>query len=171
MAWQARCALRLCDDGCTRTAVTKGWRSGSSPGNIYFDDHAVIVRPEIAEAQLEADRPAPPPSCIGPNAAGSSTSTTGEPPEPKLATRFHATSSLDPQRANKDMALIVEEIIQRLTSLTGTEVEVTVEISAHRPEGFDDATVRTISENSRTLKFRNHGFERILRVRRGPLVT
>jgi hypothetical protein len=57
------------------------------------------------------------------------------------------------------MALIVEEIIQRLTGLTGTDVEITLEISAHRPAGFDDATVRTISENSRTLKFSNQGFE------------
>jgi hypothetical protein len=53
----------------------------------------------------------------------------------------------------------VEEIIQRLTSLTGTDVEITLEIGAERPSGFDDSTVRTINENSRTLKFKNHGFE------------
>lgn len=57
------------------------------------------------------------------------------------------------------MSVIVEEIIQRLTGLTGTDVEVTLEISASRPAGFDDATVRTVNENSRTLKFNNHGFE------------
>ena len=67
--------------------------------------------------------------------------------------------SLDPQRVNREMATIVEEIVQRLTSLTGTDVEITVEISAERPAGFDDAMIRTISENSRTLKFKNHGFE------------
>jgi hypothetical protein len=74
-------------------------------------------------------------------------------------TRYHGTVSLEPQRINKEMAMIVEEIIQRLTSLTGADVTVTLEISAERPAGFDDATVRTISENSRTLKFRSHGFE------------
>jgi hypothetical protein len=57
------------------------------------------------------------------------------------------------------MGIIVEEIIQRLTSLTGTDVEITLEISAERSAGFDDTTVRTINENSRTLKFRHHGFE------------
>ena len=57
------------------------------------------------------------------------------------------------------MATIVEEIIQRLTSLTGSDMEITLEISAERPSGFDDSTVRTINENSRTLKFKNHGFE------------
>ena len=137
----------------------KGLTYRQLTSSIYFDDNAVIVRPEIAEAQLEADRPSPPTSYLPPTPGGSSRRQLDEPPEPRLATRFHATTSLDPQRANKDMALIVEEIIQRLTSLTGTEVDITVEISAHRPEGFDDATVRTVSENSRTLKFRNHGFE------------
>jgi hypothetical protein len=57
------------------------------------------------------------------------------------------------------MATIVEEIIQRLTSLTGTDVEITLEIGAERLSGFDDSTVRTINENSRTLKFKSHGFE------------
>ena len=40
-----------------------------------------------------------------------------------------------------------------------TEVEITLEISARRTEGFDESTVRTISENSRTLKFEGYGFE------------
>src|SRR5690606_12868564 len=82
-----------------------------------------------------------------------------EPLQPRLTTRYHGTVSLDPQRVNREMATIVEEIIQRLTSLTGTDVQITVEISAQRQSGFDEATVRTINENSRTLKFKNHGFE------------
>jgi hypothetical protein len=57
------------------------------------------------------------------------------------------------------MSTIVEEIIQRLTSLTGTDVQITLEISAERHSGFDEATVRTINENCRTLKFKSHGFE------------
>jgi hypothetical protein len=48
---------------------------------------------------------------------------------------------------------------QRLTSLTGCEVDIHLEIRARRPEGFDEATVRTISENSQTLKFNNYEFE------------
>jgi len=34
-----------------------------------------------------------------------------------------------------------------------------VEVKARKPDGFDDGTVRTISENSRTLKFDTFGFE------------
>ena len=66
---------------------------------------------------------------------------------------------VDPQRVNKDLPLIVEEVIQRLTSLTGYTVRITLEIDAIRPEGFDEGTVRTISENSRTLKFNGYQFE------------
>ena len=57
------------------------------------------------------------------------------------------------------MNVIVEEVIQRLTSLTGCAVEIRLEINAQRPEGFDEATVRTISENGRTLKFDAFEFE------------
>lgn len=67
--------------------------------------------------------------------------------------------SIDPHRTNREVGMIVDEIIQRLTGLTGTAVKITLEISAHREDGFDEATQRTISENSRTLKFRSHGFE------------
>jgi hypothetical protein len=67
---------------------------------------------------------------------------------------------LDSQRANKDMAVIVEEVIERLTSIVGAEVEITLEIDGRLAEGFDENTIRTISENSRTLKFEQYGFER-----------
>jgi len=141
----------------------KGLVLGQST-TIYFDDNAVIVRPEIAQEQIEAMRQSQSsvqsPSTTSPTAVGDQSSTTA-PVEslPKAITRFHGTVSLDPQRVNREMGMIVEEIIERLTSLTDTDVEITLEISATRPVGFDDTTVRTINENSRTLKFRNHGFE------------
>jgi len=55
--------------------------------------------------------------------------------------------------------VIVEEVIERLTSQVGCEVEIDVEIAARLPEGFDESTVRTVTENSRTLKFEHFGFE------------
>jgi hypothetical protein len=33
------------------------------------------------------------------------------------------------------------------------------ECIAQNPDGFDESTIRTISENSRTLKFEHFGFE------------
>ena len=54
--------------------------------------------------------------------------------------------------------MIVEEVLQRLTSQIGCAAEVTLEIKAKREEGFDEGTIRTVSENSRTLKFEEFGF-------------
>ncbi len=84
--------------------------------------------------------------------------TCGGPPE-KVLSRYYGRVEIDPQRVNKDMGLIVEEVIERLTSQIGCEVEITLEINANWSEGFDESTIRTISENSRTLKFEHYGFE------------
>ncbi len=74
-------------------------------------------------------------------------------------TRYYGRVAIDPQRANQDMGLIVEEVVERLTSQLGCEVEISVEIEAKRPDGFEESTIRTVSENSRTLKFEGFGFE------------
>jgi hypothetical protein len=41
----------------------------------------------------------------------------------------------------------------------GAEVEITLEIDGRLPQGFDENSIRTINENSRTLKFERYGFE------------
>ncbi|MGQ9889777.1 MAG: DUF499 domain-containing protein [Aggregatilineales bacterium] len=142
--------------------VYKGLAFGHS-APIYFDDNAVIVRPEVAQKQIEADRQAQAPkqtvSTIPSVDSQERSDTPPELPQPRLITRYHGTVSLNPQRVIPEMSTIIEEIIQRLTSLTETHVNITLEISAERPSGFDDLTVRTINENSRTLKFKSHGFE------------
>ena len=48
-----------------------------------------------------------------------------------------------------------------LTHLRGENVNLTVrvEIEATDPEGFDEARIRTVSENAKTLKFDQAGFE------------
>ena len=37
-------------------------------------------------------------------------------------------------------------------------LNATIEIDATAPEGFDEAKVRTVSENAATLKFEQSGF-------------
>jgi hypothetical protein len=140
--------------------VYKGLTFGQPASNIYFDDDSVLVHPEIAKEQMrkQGQQPVQPPPMPASEHFGAP-ALPSAPPRPKLITRYHGTVSLDPQRVNKEMLLIVEEIIQHLTGLPSTDVEIILEISAQRPAGFDDAMVRTISENSRTLKFKSHGFE------------
>jgi hypothetical protein len=56
----------------------------------------------------------------------------------------------------------VAEVINPLASQTEVSLTVRVEIEAqHRTEeGFSDQTVRTVSENAKTLRFRDFGFEK-----------
>ena len=48
-----------------------------------------------------------------------------------------------------------------LVTLADAEVTVTIEIEANLPQGATDHAIRTVTENSRTLKFHpGSGFER-----------
>jgi hypothetical protein len=62
-------------------------------------------------------------------------------------------------RAALDLSTISDEIIQHLQSLVGSDVALTLEIEATLPDGAPDHIVRTVTENARTLKFSQFGFE------------
>ena len=66
---------------------------------------------------------------------------------------------MDATRAGRDAGAIAEAVIQHLASQMGARVRVTLDIEADLPEGASDALVRTVSENARTLHFRDFGFE------------
>jgi hypothetical protein len=55
---------------------------------------------------------------------------------------------------------IADEVISHLLGLVGRPVTVTIEMEAEIPEGAPDHVVRTVTENSRTLKFTSQGFEK-----------
>ena len=150
--------------GVDENGVYRGLTMGQS-FTLYIDDNAVIVQPEIARAQLDAERAAEQRERdpeMPTRHAGQPTQTllppdTPLPPKPK--TRYYGTVGIDPQRARRDLSQIADEIIVRLASLPGADVKVTVEIEGMHGGGFDDAIVRTISENSRTLGLDDFGFE------------
>jgi hypothetical protein len=79
---------------------------------------------------------------------------------PAKPTRFHGTVTLDAARVGRDAGRIAEEVIAHLVVEPGSRVTVTLEISAEIPSGAPDQVVRTVTENSRTLKFSSQGFER-----------
>ncbi len=148
----------------------RGLRSGSQM-TITQDDTGLLVRPEIARRQIDQET-APPIPAGAATAAGSATAhspTPGaapttpqpsgpvQPPKPK---RYHGTVTLDPARVGRDAGRIADEVVTHLVGLVGTTVRVTLEIEAEIPSGTPDNVVRTVTENSRTLKFAsNSGFE------------
>lgn len=141
------------------------------------DPQGLVVRPEVAAAQLQVKRQASEAAVAErrvPEAGGSiSVSLLEEPsgrPSPlsqaraeteaaPVLKRFYGSVSIDPARVGRDAARIAEEVIAHLVGLVGAEVEVTVEIQARFPAGVPEHVVRIVTENSRTLKFKTHGFE------------
>jgi predicted AAA+ superfamily ATPase len=141
-----------------RTGQTISLYDASSPG--------VVVKSAVARVQLD-ELLKPPPE--GPEGPGGGDSPPGdeEPPiidpppwPPAQVKRFHGTVTLSPTRTGRDASLIAEEVIVHLVSLVGANVTITLEIEAHVPNGVPDHVVRTVTENSRTLKFRSQGFEK-----------
>jgi hypothetical protein len=76
-----------------------------------------------------------------------------------MPTRFFGTATLNPDFYARDFGRITSEVIQHLAAVDGVELEVRLEITAVAKDGFDEAKVRTVSENAQTLKFDQSGFE------------
>ena len=127
-----------------------------------------MVRAEVAKKQQAADVTPP----AGATAGASDGAGTAEQPGRGVAgtgvtsplaaakpKRFHGSVTLDPTRVGRDAGRIADEVIVHLAGLVGSRVKVTLEIEAEIPSGTPDPVVRTVTENSRTLKFVSHGFE------------
>jgi predicted AAA+ superfamily ATPase len=131
---------------------------------ISEDDPGILVRADVARAQLDAEEKKPVSGevvSLSGTATGRSgaTATLTVTPGPKPPKRFHGSVRLDPLRLGRDAGKIAEEVLQHLTTLPDAEVEVTLEIQATMPGGAPEKTVRAVSENARTLKFETQGFE------------
>jgi len=74
-------------------------------------------------------------------------------------TYFYMKTQLDTIRIGLEVQRLAEEVINHLTSADGTKVEVSLEVIAKSPKGLSQQVVRTVNENCKTLKVRDHGFE------------
>ncbi|HWK76730.1 DUF499 domain-containing protein [Microbacterium sp.] len=73
--------------------------------------------------------------------------------------RYFGSVKVDPTRYSRDIGNVTREIIDRLVG-AGAKLEITIDIQASKAGGFDEGEVRTISENTRVLKFdSSSGFE------------
>lgn len=80
--------------------------------------------------------------------------------EKVLPKRFYASINLDPDRIGRDAGKIAEEVVQHLSILPNSNVNITMEVQISIPDGVDDHTLRTVTENCKTLKFKDFGFEK-----------
>ncbi|MFT3835286.1 MAG: Swt1 family HEPN domain-containing protein [Micropruina sp.] len=128
-------------------------------------DTLLLVRPERAARQLEAERPA--------TISGSDAQTTdgdavipgrAAPSRPDFMypapkTRFYGVKTLASERMAMDFRSIADEVIAHLRNDPAARLVVRLEIEAVDETGFDEQQIRTVSENTRTLKFEQSGFE------------
>jgi hypothetical protein len=157
----------------------KGLQGGQSI-RVLLDGQSVLVKPEVAQAQIDADNAkkneaagsvvggvvgggsgAGGGSNVVQPGGGSSQSGGGTsiPPEKAKLRRFHGMIRLDATRLGRDASKIADEVVTHLNGLLGTSVEVTLEIHADIPDGAPEKVVRDVTENCRTLRFDSHGFE------------
>lgn len=148
----------------------RGLRGGQQVA-LAHDDPGLLVKPDLAFRQLEAERapesaPAPPSGSGGPEPGPDPSGSPGVSPpvgvpSTALPRRYHGTVRLDPARAGRDASQIAEEVLAHLIGLAGAEVTVILDIEARLPGGASEQIVRTVTENGRTLKFdQGSGFER-----------
>ena len=142
----------------------RGLRGGQAV-SLSAEDPGLIVKPEVAGRQQEeavslpgpAGSPSMPPETPPP---GESQDDGESAPRPsRLPRRYHGTVRLNPMRVGYEASRIADEVIAHLAGQPGAEVSVTLEIQVHLPSGANEHTVRTVTENSRALKFENYGFE------------
>jgi hypothetical protein len=146
----------------------RGLRAGA---RIDLDDSdaGLLVKPEVARKQMEAE--AATVASVSPSATQTQTllpntvaGSAGAGSAPAASTavlpkRFHGSVELDSTRVGRDAGRIADEIISHLTGLMGSKVTVTLEVQADVPAGVPEKIVRTVTENCRTLKFKDQGFE------------
>lgn len=141
----------------------RGLRAGQVVLLADGDTSGLLVKPEVAKRQIEAEAPKPSTETSSTGSGGQDINEepSSEKPEiPIQPRRFHGTVKLDPTRVGRDSSRIAEEVIAHLVGLVGSTVVVTLEIEASVPTGAPDNVVRTVTENSRTLKFTQQGFEK-----------
>jgi predicted AAA+ superfamily ATPase len=127
------------------------------------DLRGLLVKPEVASLQLAAEKPEPPAREPDPGPGPGRKPISPEPEqtreEDRRPRRFYGSVQLDPLRVGRDAAQIGEAVVQHFSGLMGASVKVRLEVEAEIPEGAPDDVVRTVTENARTLKFDQHGFE------------
>ena len=165
-----------------------GLKAGEVLPFVTVTAQNVLVKPEVAQAQLDAENEArvamrthteaqlrtspvvaerasttptedaPHTAHKAPVSPSSYTPVSSQQEEPQFH-RFYGSVKLNPRMMAGDAGKIMEEVVAHLTSLSKAGIEVTLEIQGTLPNGVPPDTIRTITENCRTLRFESYGFE------------
>ena len=147
----------------------EGFKLGDA--NVQFDATLLLIEPDVAKAYEAAHPPIIPtlpaqPGPVLPASTPSGVVSTGPtplvpapPPSASKAKVFHGNIAINASAAKMRLIQVADEIIAALAADPNAEVKVTVEIQANFPGGAQDQTKRAVSENAKTLGFKNADWE------------
>ncbi len=101
---------------------------------------------DLGSLKIPAD-PVPPPGGVGTEPAQS------------RPVKYFGNLTLDPVRCALQFSTVANEIVQLFTANPKAKVRIKVDIDVEQADGFDEATLRAVRENARTLKFDQSEFE------------
>ena len=147
-----------------------GFKFGDA--NVQLDDTLLLIEPDAAKAYEAAIPPAIPPGPIppgpgplppepGPTLPGPvppGPTPPGSVPTPKPRA-FHGNVAINAATAKMRLVQVADEIIAVLAADPNADVKVTLEIQVEFPSGASDQTKRAVTENAKTLGFKNADWE------------
>lgn len=134
---------------------------------VQIDRSGFLVRVDAAKEQIEREQREKggntPTSKPGAGTDGPSPNPPPYPPvgpePPAKSMRFFLSAQLDTTRIYRNVQGIHEEIVTHLEQEPDVSMEIRLEVTATAPKGISPQTMRAVSENCRTLKIDNFGFE------------
>lgn len=145
------------------------WIPGDSNSAPAPQDSVLLVRPDVAVHQRKHEQPTETGTDTTTGTAtgsgteaGTGTGTgagKGSSPIDIAFTRFYGVKTLSSDKIAMDFKNIADEVIANLRE-QGIDLIVKIEIEAVDSAGFDESKIRTVSENAKTLKFDQSGFEK-----------
>ena len=132
----------------------------------YIVKQVVALKQKAADAQkaadpqpswsVQPDTPTDSPVTHGP--APVSPVVTPQPPKPQNC-HFEMITTLDSTRVVKNIGNLMDEVVNHLMQVEGANVEIKLLVEATMPDGTPVTTVRTVTENCKTLKVESFGFD------------
>lgn len=137
------------------------WTPEDNESAPVATDSLLLVRPDVAQQQ-RSDEPGPTPTPEPGPGPGPSPEPGPSPTPPRpdyFFTRFYGVKTLNSDKIALEFKNVADEVLAHLRAGENTNVTVRLEIEATDDTGFNESKMRTVSENARTLKFEQAGFE------------
>ena len=137
----------------------------------FVDKSGYIVKQvaalkQIAAQTLPVTPPQPPVDPVNPPVnpvapAYPPTDPVNQPPvvDKPINKHFYMTADIDTIRVNKDVSRLMDEVINHVMLVDGANVRIKLEVEADMPNGTPVPTVRTVTENCRTLHVAEYQFD------------